>query len=146
VSRFLSRVCLIALVSAACGPDAIAPPSAFPSATPIPSASPTPAAATLIGTVVTEVDASIGVGIIDATGSKFDPPTLAIPLGVSVIWRNKDPLTHTTTSGTPTSPDGRWNGPLAVGKRFGFKFTQPGTFPYFCSIHGAAMTGTIVVR
>ena len=26
------------------------------------------------------------------------------------------------------------------------KFTQPGTFPYFCTVHGAMMTGTVVVN
>ena len=61
----------------------------------------------------------------------FSPKVLTIKAGTKVVWTNKGPSTHTTTS-----DDGRWDSPpLAPGQKFKFIFTVPGTYPYHCSIH-----------
>jgi len=70
----------------------------------------------------------------------FSPATLTITVGDSVTWTNSDPLAHTVTSATNI-----WNsGPLNQSGTFQHTFTQPGIFPYFCSIH-PTMHGTILV-
>jgi len=35
---------------------------------------------------------------------------------------------------------------LTPQQTFSFTFTVPGSYPYFCEIHGAQMTGTITVQ
>ena len=40
------------------------------------------------------------------------------------------------TSGTPETPDGRFNSPLdGKGTTFSLTFTEPGTYTYFCNRH-----------
>lgn len=77
----------------------------------------------------------------------FKPASLEVKPGTKVTWTNQDGTSHTTTSGAPGAKDGKWDGPLASsGGTFSFTFAQAGTFAYFCSIHGASMTGTVVVK
>jgi plastocyanin len=73
--------------------------------------------------------------------SAFAPKSIAVSLGDTVTWTNRDPFSHTTTSDT-----GAWDsGALATGRSFSFTFTRAGTFAYHCAIH-TFMTGTIVVQ
>jgi plastocyanin len=77
----------------------------------------------------------------------FNPSSMTVTHGTTVTWMNKDGITHTVTSGTPGHPDGRFgSGNMAPGASFQFTFATAGTYPYYCSIHGAAMTGTIIVQ
>lgn len=80
-------------------------------------------------------------------GNAFNPASRTITAGTSVTWTNKDGNIHTATSGTPGSPDNVFNsGNMNSGATFSFKFNNVGTFKYYCTIHGAMMTGTIVVQ
>jgi uncharacterized protein (TIGR03118 family) len=76
----------------------------------------------------------------------FVPKNLTVAPGDSVTWRNGDAFDHTSTSGTPTAPDGIWNsGGLGQGQTFSYTFANGGTFPYFCSFH-SGMAGTVTVK
>ena len=68
---------------------------------------------------------------------------LVVKVGTTVTWVNKDTMSHTSTSDT-----GVWDsGVLASGLSFSFQFSSAGTFPYHCTIHGAAsMSGTVQVN
>jgi plastocyanin len=80
-------------------------------------------------------------------GFAFKPQTIEVKVGAKVTWTNQDGAPHTTTSGTPGAKDGKWEGQLGgSGGSFSFTFAQAGTFAYFCGIHGASMTGTVVVK
>jgi plastocyanin len=80
-------------------------------------------------------------------GIAFNPVTKTISGGTTITWTNKDNTTHTATSGVPNSPDGLFNsGNLGNGGTFSFKFTTAGTFKYYCMIHGAMMTATMIVQ
>ena len=82
-----------------------------------------------------------------------------IKVGDTVQW-NFMSGPHTTTSGMCTggggggyyakaSCDGSgiWDsGSHSAGQQYSQTFAHPGSYPYFCQIHGAAMTGTIVVN
>ena len=71
----------------------------------------------------------------------FTPGTITVPVGARVVWTNQQAgVSHTTTSDTGVWDSGR----LATGQSFAVTFTQPGTFPYHCSIH-PGMQGTITV-
>ena len=100
-------------------------------------------------------DGTKGVTIQDFA---FSPASLTIKAGTTVRWSNNGPSGHTTTSdagawssGTlsPPSGGGGYGGGGSAGGTFDFTFTQPGTYPYHCSIHPPAnypgFTGTITV-
>jgi plastocyanin len=85
----------------------------------------------------------------------FDPETVTVDVGGTVTWTQKDPGVHTVTSGNveqgaggvTTVPGGRFDsGPLETGRTFTFTFAEPGTYPYFCSVHPATMRGAVQVR
>ena len=78
----------------------------------------------------------------------FDPGSLTVAVGRTVVWRHQGSNQHTVTSGTPTTNPGAVfeSGVLTNGGGFQFTFTTPGTYPYFCRVHGVAMTGTITVQ
>jgi len=78
----------------------------------------------------------------------YDPATLTVNVGRPVVWRSEGTNQHTVTSGSPTVQPGVLfeSGPLTNGGGFQFTFNAPGTFPYFCRIHGVAHTGTITVN
>jgi len=70
----------------------------------------------------------------------FNPSTLTIPKGVTVTWKNYDPVQHTVTSNS-----GIFSSPLlSTGDTYTYQFNNTGSFSYHCSIH-TYMTGTIVV-
>jgi plastocyanin len=87
----------------------------------------------------------------------FSPAELRVPAGSTVTWRNGEAITHTVTSGavrgvdagtglrTGQDPDGRFDHRLSTkGATFSHRFTDPGTYSYFCSIH-QGMNASVVV-
>ena len=82
-----------------------------------------------------------------STGQKyFDPSSLSVKVGTTVVWTNKDSAAHTVTSGDPTAgPSGQFDsGIIKPGNTFKHTFTNTGTTSYYCSIH-PWMTGKIIV-
>lgn len=81
------------------------------------------------------------------SGTSFSPASLSVSKGTTVKWTNQDPFDHTVTSGTVGSPSGVFDsGNVGSGGTYTFTFNTSGTFKYYCRIHGAAMTGTVVVQ
>lgn len=75
----------------------------------------------------------------------FSPSTLTVTAGTTVTWTHNGNNNHTVTSGSG-SPNGVFDsGTLSRGATFSFRFASPGTYQYFCQVHGAAMSGTITV-
>jgi plastocyanin len=72
----------------------------------------------------------------------FSPETLTVPVGTEVTWENRDDVPHTVTSDDKTTFASSL---LDTGDRFSFRFTEPGTYPYFCSVH-PMMTATVIVQ
>jgi len=68
----------------------------------------------------------------------FNPASVQISVGDTVKWTNMDSVQH-NPKGTIFD-----SGPLTQGNTYEFKFTQPGTYNYICSIH-PSMQGTITV-
>jgi plastocyanin len=95
----------------------------------------------------TTAPGAASAGEVTVQGFAFKPQTIEVKVGAKVTWTNQDGAPHTTTSGTPGAKDGKWEGQLGgSGGSFSFTFAQAGTFAYFCGIHGASMTGTVVVK
>lgn len=78
---------------------------------------------------------------IEITKHKFSLPTVTVPAGATVTWVNHDDDAHTVTSTT-----GLFGSPgLDTDDSFSYRFTKPGTYQYFCTLH-PLMVGTVVVQ
>ena len=71
----------------------------------------------------------------------FAPAALTVHPGDTVIWTNRDDVTHTVTARNKQFSSGL----LAPGKSFSFVFHQPGTYAYICAVH-PFMRGSVTVR
>jgi len=75
----------------------------------------------------------------------FDPSVVVIDAGTTVVWEHTGTAPHSVTS-QPGSPESFDSGPncsaltslfcLHAGDRFRFTFTVPGTYTYYCKVHG----------
>jgi predicted secreted protein with PEFG-CTERM motif len=77
----------------------------------------------------------------------FDPANAQVAPGEHVTWTNADTASHTVTSGNPkdnTTGTVFDSGLVKAGATFAFKFTNAGTFNYFCQVH-PWMAGQVIV-
>ena len=102
--------------------------------TPPPSATacPTPTAAAV------KVDANASL--------KFAPASVTVKVCQPVDWTIVGAVPHTITSPTPGTTGVTFDsGTLNQGQSYSHSFAAPGTYHYYCTIHGAAMSGIITV-
>lgn len=101
-----------------------------------------------IGTYTHGGGSSITVHNVAVGSNFFNPASLTITEGDSVVWTNTGG-THNingTTATFPNNPVGFTNGAASSAAWvYGFKFDVPGTYTYQCDPHAASMTGTITV-
>ncbi len=71
----------------------------------------------------------------------FQPGTLTVKAGTTVTWVNHDDEPHTVNENNKTFKSGT----LDTDAKFSYKFTSPGSYSYFCSLH-PRMTGQIIVK
>lgn len=75
-------------------------------------------------------------------GSGFNPITRTITSGTNLTWVNKDGFTHNVqSSSVPGGATSFSSGAIGVNGTFQVTLTVPGTYEYFCSLHGTASTG-----
>lgn len=72
----------------------------------------------------------------------FAPGTATVSPGTTVTWTNRDDIPHTVVSEDKTTFKSK---ALDTDDKFSYKFTKPGTYTYFCSIH-PKMTARVVVQ
>jgi amicyanin len=72
---------------------------------------------------------------------KYSSPTLTVPVGTTVTWINRDDDVHTVVSTTLAFRSGG----LETDEAYSFKFTTPGVYEYFCTLH-PLMTGKVIVK
>lgn len=91
-------------------------------------------------------------GEVAIDGLAFVPDEVTVNVGDTVTWTvtNAVPEGHTVTSGAPDDPNqgDLFDSGIGLnenGQTFEFTFEESGTFAYYCQIHGAAMSGQIVV-
>ena len=99
-------------------------------------------------TAISGNEVVIAPGSSSPTNAKFfEPPTLNVPVGTTVTWKNSDSTLHTVTSGSNESGTGTIfdSSYVAAGKTFQHTFSGAGTFDYYCTLH-PFMKGKIVVE
>jgi len=71
----------------------------------------------------------------------FDPATITIKAGQTVVWTNHDTAAHTVVA-----DDNSWASPnISKGSTYSHTFTTAGTVTYHCSIH-PNMKATVIVQ
>jgi plastocyanin len=74
----------------------------------------------------------------------YDPKSVEVPVGGSVVWTNKAFTNHTATSDDGGTFD---TGEIKPNESSSpVKFDKEGEFNYHCKIHGKTMSGTVVVK
>ncbi|MGZ4682743.1 MAG: cupredoxin domain-containing protein [Acidimicrobiales bacterium] len=88
-----------------------------------------------------------GAVAVQALDNRFEARTITITAGSTVTWTNDGSNTHDVVpvEGTDfgVKPDG-----FKPDATYAATFATPGTYAYYCSLHGTAtrgMTGTVVV-
>lgn len=75
---------------------------------------------------------------VDIKGFAFEPNTITVKSGTTVIWTNGDSTPHTITGSNFDS------GSISQGSTFSQTFKEAGTFDYHCAIH-SNMQGKVIV-
>jgi|RhiMetdeSRZDD1v2_1073273.scaffolds.fasta_scaffold15970_7 plastocyanin len=120
------------------------PGNPTPTMTPMPG-NPTPTPQPQGGAATVDVGVNGAFNFVDRTSGTS---TTTIHAGNSVHWVWQSGF-HSTTSGTCNggcTPDGQWDSGVGSGMTFDHTFPMQGTFPYFCTVHGSIMQGTVVVQ
>lgn len=140
----IAALALTAMAMAACGDDddgGNQPTAAATTAVSSPAASPTSAATRPAAASPTTAQ-STGTTI-RLEDNVFVPDNTTIAVGTEVTWQ--------WAGQAPHSVEGTFNGQQVkstqqVNGTFRFTFASAGTFAYQCGVHGAAMSGRIVVQ
>lgn len=91
------------------------------------------------------VPASVTVQSLDNT---FRPEVVEVEVGTEVVWINAGRNDHDVTPSDGSTDWGVDADGFGPGDEYRHVFTEPGEYPYFCSIHGTAAVGqlgTIIV-
>jgi plastocyanin len=72
---------------------------------------------------------------------QFNPASISIHTGDTVVWTNNDDRDHSVVAGDGTFRSGNIGG----GESFEHKFATAGTFAYTCGYH-PRMKGTVTVK
>ncbi len=87
---------------------------------------------------------------VKTSGGGYDPDTVTVSPGSTIIWDNNDNALHTATSGNPdtTTPDGKFDSGYVAANQKSKPVTmptEPGEYTYFCTLH-PFLVGTVVVQ
>jgi plastocyanin len=94
--------------------------------------------------LVTATSPKTTAATVNISNFQFAPKVLQVKVGTTVTWVNNEG-THTVTADNGAFASDN----LAAGQNFTYTFTKPGTYRYYCSLHGSKgggdMSGTIKV-
>jgi plastocyanin len=101
---------------------------------------PSPVAAPAVAAPVAQVFT------VDMGDNTFTPNKITVPVGATVSWPHNGQRPHTVTADDGSFDSGQLEAGAAP---FQFTFEEPGTYPYFCTLHGGkggeGMAGSIIV-
>jgi plastocyanin len=99
---------------------------------------------TFTATATTEAPTGSTVNVVN---DRFEPAAITVAAGTTVTWTwPTGSLNHNVVPASGNQPSGSGspqNGPAT----YQFTFNTPGTYSYFCQVHGSAgMSGTVTVQ
>jgi plastocyanin len=106
----------------------------------------------LLAVGTSTVPASAATSNVSVADNNFEPVQITVTTGDTVLWTDNGNNPHTVTADDNSfdSANGSTSNTLTRGQTFSHAFAQPGTYAYYCRIHGApggiGMHGTIVVQ
>jgi plastocyanin len=137
-------VCTL-FILASCGDDTTTPPSTFDLAAPtsVSGDMATPPGADLAGAAF-PATAAVTVG--PGNTLTFSPATVDIAAGGTVTWTwaAANTMPHDVTSSD--QPPKFSPSPIQTSGSFSHTFATAGSYPYFCTVHGQIMSGTVMVH
>jgi plastocyanin len=89
-----------------------------------------------------------GTAEVAAIDNSFRPEEIAVATGTEVVWTNSGRNDHNIVPVDPDQDFGIDTDDFGPGDEYSFTFEGPGTYRYFCSLHGNAtsgMTGVVEV-
>jgi plastocyanin len=88
-----------------------------------------------------------GAGIQKEGQIYYEPETIQVPVGTTIVWENVDSALHTVTSGSAQKGvDGKFDSEIiSAGGSFKHTFSSPGKEDYFCLLH-PWMIGSVEVQ
>jgi plastocyanin len=100
-------------------------------------------------TVNVTIEPGSGVPGCEVDNKCYDPATVTVPVGTTVVWKNGDSQGHTITSGTAGADTfgEEFDSSFPLMKpeaTFEHTFDKVGEFPYFCQVH-PYMVGKVIV-
>lgn len=75
--------------------------------------------------------------VVDVRADGFFPPRVTLPAGAALTWRFTDPALHNATFANGPRALGTFN--LRAGQHTTARFTVPGRYEFFCSLHPVTM-------
>jgi plastocyanin len=89
-------------------------------------------------------------GAVTITAQGFNPATIKVKSGQSVIWTNADDKPHQVSTDPYPSADGlagfNSEEPLAKSETYSFTFDKPGTYTYHDKLNPLKLKGTVIVE
>jgi|tagenome__1003787_1003787.scaffolds.fasta_scaffold20564926_1 plastocyanin len=85
---------------------------------------------------------------VNVSDNQFSPASLTISAGTTVVW-TWGPSAHNHNVAPAASEPARSGNPVNGPHTYQYKFNTPGTYVYFCEVHGTpttGMKGTIIVQ
>ena len=84
-----------------------------------------------------------GIQFVSAHDGSQNPAVTTITVGATVTWTWSGSLQHSVLSTGATSFA---SSATMAGGSYAVQFNTPGTYHYICGVHGASMSGTVVVQ
>jgi plastocyanin len=87
---------------------------------------------------------AVATTAVDMKNLAFAPGAIKVGSGATVTWTNQDGVTHNVTfDNAVVAPSGA----VAAGTAKALTMpTAAGTYPYHCTLHGTAMSGSVQVQ
>lgn len=90
--------------------------------------------------------ANPAAGQVTITGSGFEPATIRIKKGQTIVWLNQDKRPHQIVADQSSASSIDSEDPLSTGDSYSFTFDQTGTYGYHDTTNATNFKGTIDVE
>jgi len=95
------------------------------------------------GGPVGSVTVGPGIQFVSAHDGSQNPAVTSIAVGATVTWTWSGSLRHSVESTGATSFA---SSPIMSSGTYAVQFNTAGTYHYICAVHGASMSGTVIVQ